>query len=362
MPPKKDPNLPKTSATYIADLCPSGVTEAAAILAQFRDPRVTPTPAPGSLRTKRRIEYPVQSPAQFSLLSPVSPSLPASERQSPTMADQLQLTGLPKLSPGKKKRAKLAESILGDDASASSASKSSNSSSSSEEEKKKKRKKSKKKKKKRSRKYSDSDSDQSSARMSKKAKLALQGIESDSPDEDDDILPSQKTRPVSSSQSQFRDISPSQLAYFGGQAIETAPLSRRQALDKARERPNKGLTMTDLSKDEIGVVLQYRECVRRNQAEAASRGVAAPGDPPLYQEFERWKFARAQYDARIIPSSSPNVPALIQDRVVSRSPSPSVAAGLSPTLMPPPAYDAIDPARIKESRKQGSEEAGPSLA
>ena len=280
------------------------------------------------------------------------------------MADQLQLKGLPKLSPGKKKRTELAESILGDDASASSASKSSNSSSSSEEEKKKKKKKSKKKKKKRSRKYSDSDSDQSSARMSKKAKLALQGIESDSPDEDDDVLPSQKTRPVSSSQGQFRDISPSQLAYFGGQAIETAPLSRRQALDKARERPNKGLTMTDLSKDEIGVVLQYRECVRRNQAEAASRGVAAPGDPPLYQEFERWKFARAQYDARIIPSSSPNVPALIQDRVVSRSPSPSVAAGLSPTLMPPPAYDAIDPARIKVAKKdpKKSVPASPKLA
>ena len=137
MPPKKDLNLAKSSATYIADLCPSGVVEAAAILAQFRDPKVTPTPAPGSLRTKRRIEYPVQSPARFSLLSPASPSLPASERQSPTMADQLQLKGLPKLSPGKKKRTELAESILGDDASASSASKSSNSSSSSEEEKKK---------------------------------------------------------------------------------------------------------------------------------------------------------------------------------------------------------------------------------
>ena len=350
MPPKKDLN--KSSATFIADLCPSGVTEAAAILAQFRDPKVTPTPAPGSLRTKRRVEYPVQSPARFSLLSPASPSLPASERQRPIMADQLQLTGLPKLSPGKKKRAKLAESILGDDASASSASKSSNSSSSSEEEKKKKRKKDKKKKKKRSRKYSDSDSDQGSARLSKKAKIALRGgIESDSPEEDDDVLPSQKTRPVSSSQSQFRDISPSQLAYYGGHTIETAPLPRRQALDRARERPNKGLTMADLSKDEIGVILQYRECVRRNQVEAASRGVAAPGDPPLYQEFERWKFARAQYDARIIPSSSPNVPALIQERVVSKSPSPSVAANLSPTLMPPPAYDAVDPARLKAAKK-----------
>ena len=351
MPPRKDPNLSKSSATYISDLCPSGVTEAAAILAQYRDPQVTPTPAPGTLRTKRRVEYPVQSPAQYSLLLPAAPSLPASGRQSLDMADPPQLAGLPKMSPGKKKRDKLAESILGDDASASSISKSSNSSSSSEEEKKRKKKKSKKKKKKRSRKYSDSDSDQSAARMTKKAKLALQeGFESDSPEEDD-ILPSQRTRPVSSGLSQMGGVSPSQLAYFGSQAMETAPLSRRQALDRARERPQKALSMADLSKDEIGVIIQYRECIRRNQAEAASRGVAAPGDPPLYQDFERWRVARAQYDARIIPSSSPNVPALIQDRIVSRSPSPSVAAGLSPTLMPPPAYDAVDPVKTRVVKK-----------
>ena len=252
MPPRKDPNLAKSSATYISDLCPSGVTEAAAILAGFRDPRVTPTPAPGSLRTKRRIEYPVQSPAQYSLLLPPAPSLPASERQLLDMADPPKLVGLTKLSPGKKKRDELADIILGDDNSASSDSKSSNSSSSSEEERKRKKKKSKKKKKKRSRKYSDSDSDQGAARMTKKAKLAVQGgIESDSPEEDD-TLPSQRTRPVPSGLSQMRDISPSLLAYYGGQAVDTAPLSRRQALDRARERPQGALTMADLSRDEIG--------------------------------------------------------------------------------------------------------------